>query len=58
MERRAMTRENRQESNVYVYGNTVRKLEVAPEMEPERRSEKGEREYRKAKNAVRKNREK
>ena len=58
MERRVMRKGNDQESNVYVYGNTVRKLEIAPEIQPERRNEKEEREYRKAKNAVRKNREK
>lgn len=58
MERRVRPRQNRQESNLYVYGNTVRKLEAVPERQPERREQQEQRNYRAEKNAVRKNREK
>lgn len=60
MERRTRTRirEERQEDNVYVYGNAVRKLDTLPEMQPDATEERRQREQRKARNAVRRNREK
>ncbi|MBQ2800562.1 MAG: hypothetical protein IJF03_04145 [Lachnospiraceae bacterium] len=55
--RAARSRNSRQERNMYVYGNTVRRLEVVPELEP--RKEQPERTgQRISKNAIRKNREK
>lgn len=43
---------NMKKQNVYVYGNTARRLETVPEMEPKRTGQ------RVPKNAIRKNREK
>lgn len=58
MAKRAVrNRNDRVERNVYVYGNTVRRLEVAPESEP-RRERPRRTEQRISKNAIRKNREK
>lgn len=60
MERRTRTRvrEERKENDVYVYGNAVRKLDTLPEMQPDAKEERRQREQRKARNAVRRNREK
>lgn len=53
MAKRAVRSKNDlKKQNVYVYGNTVRHLEVAPEMEPDRTRQRVPR------NAIRKNREK
>lgn len=53
MAKRAVgNRNHKREQNVYVYGNTVRRLEVVPEMEPSKK------EQRIPKNSIRKNREK
>ena len=58
MAKRAVrSRNSRVERNMYVYGNTVRRLEVVPELEP-RREQPRETEQRISKNAIRKNREK
>ncbi len=53
MAKRAVrSKNNMKKQNVYVYGNTARRLEVVPEMEPKRTGQ------RVPKNAIRKNREK
>ena len=46
------SKSNIKKQNVYVYGNTVRRLEIIPEMEPKRTGQRVPR------NAIRKNREK
>lgn len=51
-ERTVKSKNNMKKQNVYVYGNTARRLEALPEMEPKRT------EQRVPKNAIRKNREK
>ncbi len=51
-ERTVKSKNNMRKQNVYVYGNTARRLEVLPEMEPKRTGQ------RVPKNAIRKNREK
>lgn len=51
-ERTVKSKNNMKKQNVYVYGNTARRLEVLPEMEPKRTGQ------RVPKNAIRKNREK
>lgn len=61
MSREARTMGSRQESNVYVYGNAVRKAEAVPKVRPqqeERRERREDKEYRNDRNIVRKNREK